>query len=113
MQMKQYDPAWNEEISRLLQVLGVPLHRNGYYYLGIGVPKFREDPTQSLCKELYPYIASQIRCTGSTAVEHAIRESIRAAWENRKPEVWRQYFPESETVPTNKLFIATLAERLK
>ena len=105
--------TWEEQSAQMLQELNLPVHRLGYHNLCIGIPGFRENPTQSLSNELYPRIAAQTGCTGSPAVEHSIREAIRAAYGNRDPQVWERCFPGCRGVPSNKLFIATLAERLK
>jgi hypothetical protein len=47
------------------------------------------------------------------AVEFAIRKTILSAWENRDPEKWEVYFPGITKAPTNKQFVATLAQRIK
>jgi len=77
--------TWEEQSAQMLQELNLPVHRLGYHNLCIGIP----------------------------AVEHSIREAIRAAYGNRDPQVWERCFPGCRGVPSNKLFIATLAERLK
>lgn len=107
------DLTHEEQIAQILHELNFPVYRIGYIQLCIGIPHFFSDFTQSLSKELYPYIAAQVGNTSTLAVEHAIREVIRAAYESCDPKVWEKFFPGERKVPSNKLFIATLAERLK
>jgi len=102
-----------EQIRKMLHDLHFQAHRLGYKQLCIGVPYYRENNIQSLSKELYPWLATQFDHITPQAVEHAIREAIRHAWKCRDAEIWEQYFPGAVRPPTNKQFIATLAERLK
>ena len=102
-----------EQTMRMLHELCLPVYRLGYKQLCVGIPHYRENGIQNLSKDLYPWLAEQFDHVSPQAVEHAIREAIRYAWEHRDPEVWAQYFPGSAKQPSNKQFIATLAERLK
>lgn len=97
----------------MLHELGVPCHRIGYQQLCMAIPMFAQDERQSLSKDVYPYITSYWGYTDWRTIEHAIRIVILFSWLHRDPEVWEQYFPNMEKPPSNKLFIATLAERLK
>ena len=104
--------AFFDHTRVILHELGVPVHRNGYRQLGVAIPCFALDDTQSLSKELYPYVAARFGHTDWRCVEHAIRLVILDAWDRRDPEVWEQYFPNCRKPPSNKQFIATLAERV-
>lgn len=97
----------------ILHELGIAVHRIGYKQLRIGIPRFAQDDSMSLTKELYPYIAHELGCSDWRTIEHSIRGVILTAWERRDPEVWTAYFPACRKAPSNKLFIATLAERIK
>ena len=97
----------------MLHELRIGIHRLGYKCLTIAVPCFAEDDTQSLSKELYPYVAECLGHTEWYAVERAIRMVILDAWNKRDPAVWEQYFPEQKKVPTNKQFLAVLAEKMR
>lgn len=97
----------------MLHELRVGIHRLGYKCLTIAIPCYVVDDTQSLTKELYPYVAECLGRTERYAVERAIRMVILDAWKKRNPTIWEQYFPEQEKVPTNKQFLAVLAERLR
>ena len=97
----------------MLHELGLGVHRLGYTHLTLAVPLYAKDMTQSLSKEIYPHIA---RCFGYPdwhCVERSVRTAILDAWDRRNPETWERYFPEETKAPTNKKFIATLAERLE
>lgn len=109
----QFSRAWREQTGSMLHELGFPAHRIGYKQLCIAIPRYAQDSTQSIIKELYPYIAVIFGYTGWCAVEHAMRCAIHDAWFNCDPDIWEEYFPNSRKPPSNKLFIATLAERLE
>lgn len=102
-----------EQTVRMLQDMRFPVYRIGYKQLCIGIPHYYENGFQSLSKDLYPWLAKQFDHVTPEAVEHAIREVIHYAWEHREPEVWERYFPGAVKPPSNKQFIATLAEQLK
>ena len=97
----------------MLHHLGIGIHRLGYKCLTIGVPCYRTDDTQSLSKEVYPHIARSLGYSDWHGAERAIRTVILDGWENRNPEVWEEYFPNQKKAPTNKQFLAVLAERLR
>lgn len=103
----------SNQISTMLHDLGIPVRRHGYRQLCIGIPFFATDKTQTLTKELYPYISKKLGFTNGYAVERSIRGVISDAWSQRNPDVWNSYFPNHESQPTNKEFIATLAEHLE
>lgn len=95
-----------------LQALQLPIGSDGFQQLRIGIPLFAQDKTQRLSKELYPVIAQRFGCS-TEAVEHSIRDSINAAWIIRDEALWQKYFPNLTECPTNKVFIAQLAELLE
>lgn len=102
----------HRRICRALHELGIPVHRVGYRYLVQAIVCFLEDDGQCLTKGVYPAIALRFGYGDWRPVEHAIRLVILHAWENRIPGVWERYFPCAHRCPSNKLFIATLAEFL-
>jgi len=112
MNQETISKSHREQTTDMLHELALPIHRRGYSCLCIGIPHFATDRTQSLSKELYPFIAAYYGYSDWHAVESAIRDVILTAWENRNPAVWEKYFPNQSRVPSNKQFIATLAERL-
>lgn len=97
----------------MLRELNIPVHRIVYKQLHVAIPCYHQDDTRSLAKDLYPHIAEQFGHTTSQAVEHSIREAIHCGWGNRDPEIWEHYFPRPAKAPSNKQFIAVLAERLE
>lgn len=102
-----------EQTAKLLHELGIPCHRVGYMQLCMAIPLFAQDERQSLSKDIYPLIASYWGYTDWRTIEHAIRIVILFSWLHRDPAVWDHYFPNLDKAPSNKLFIATLAEYLK
>jgi len=104
---------WQEGTGVMLRELQVAVHRNGYQLLVFLVPDYARDGGQSMTKELYPRAAEQLGHASWQAVEHSVRNTIADAWKRRDPAVWERYFPGLKKPPSNKQFIATLAERLK
>ena len=105
--------AQQDETIRLLHLLGIRIHRLGYQCLRIATPRFAARDTQSLSKELYPFVAEQLDIGDCRSVERVIRTAIADGWARRDPSVWAQYFPDQEKVPTDKQFLAVLAEKLR
>lgn len=100
-----------------LHALNVPTHLDGYRHLCVAIPKYAEDPTQLITKELYPAVAELCDSKDGRAVEHAIRTAIQIAWSHRNDNIWHKYFPPDADgaipCPTNKEFICCLAEYLQ
>lgn len=99
--------------AAILREIGIPIHRIGYRQLCFALPYCAERDVQVLSKELYPCIARQMGLSDWRAAEHAIREVIGYAWEHRDPAVWGTYFPNEDKAPSNKIFIATLVEKIR
>ncbi|MDO5154142.1 MAG: sporulation initiation factor Spo0A C-terminal domain-containing protein [Eubacteriales bacterium] len=95
-----------------LLALRLSISSDGFQQLRIGIPLFAQDKTQRLSKELYPAIAQRFGCSAE-AVERSIRDAINAAWLIRDESLWHSYFPNLAECPTNKVFIAQLAELLE
>lgn len=103
----------SDSVGHILFLLQIPVHRIGYKQLCVAIPRFAQDTTQSLSKDIYPYVADSLGYVSWQAVERAIRDAIADAWENGNREVWAMYFPGCAAAPTNKRFIATLAEHIE
>ena len=99
--------------SAMLRELSFPVHRFGYDHMIVAVTRYAKGDMQSLTKELYPYVADYFGYSDWHAIEHSLRSVITDTWEVRNPQVWEQYFPHLRKAPSNKRFIATLAERLQ
>ena len=100
------------KLPRMLMELSIPVHRVGYLHLRTAIPIFQKDKRQSMISELYPAVAKELGYPDWGAVEHAMREVIKFAWKHRNQEAWDKYFPGCRRAPSNKQFIATLAEYL-
>ena len=105
--------ALTELTGIMLRELRLGIHRQGYKCLVIAVPLYAADSSQSLSKGIYPLVAAELGCSDWHAVERAIRLVILDGWAQRDGNVWARYFPGQEKMPTNKQFIAALAERLR
>ena len=102
-----------EQVVLALRDVNVPVYLSGYRCLCVAIPIFAQDVAQSMCNELYPVVAKKLGYVDWRAVEFAIRRAIFSAWKHRDPATWEEYFPGTTKVPTNKQFIATLAQRIK
>lgn len=104
-----------ETAERLLSIQFMP-HLEGYTLLCVGIPLFARNSKQKLSVELYPQIAKRCGCSDGRAVEKTIRNAIETAWKVRDKTAWAKYFPaaieDSASCPSNKVFIARLAEFL-
>ena len=65
----------------ILHELRINISRQGYKCLTIAVPCYAIDDTQSLSKELYPYIAKYLGHIDWHTVERATRTAILDTWE--------------------------------
>lgn len=98
------------KLAHLLIELGIPPHRVGYLQLCVAIPIYKKDRQQSMASELYPAVAETLGYPDWRAVEHSMRSAIVVGWEHGDPKVWKRYFPGHTEPPSNKRFIATLAE---
>lgn len=102
-----------EQTARHLRKLVMPEHRDGFQQLRVGIPLYLADPRQSLSKELYPAIAELCGNGNGNQVERSIRELIHESWGKRNVAVWKQYFPDMNKPPSNKVFLSNLARVLQ
>lgn len=100
------------KIALQLHLLRFDSYLDGYRQLCVGIPLFHEDPQQNLSKELYPAIAKICGCKTEKCVEHSIRKAIESAYKRRTPGAWEQFFPNITRCPSNKSFLARMAELL-
>ena len=102
-------------VSATLLRLGIGAHLDGFRYLQIAIPHFRQDTHQAITKELYVAVAETC---GKEAkqVERSIRSAIENAWKRRTDRIWAEYFSPGPdgTIPklSNGKFIAHMAQLL-
>ena len=115
---KRGGPDIEITVSEIMHELGVPAHIKGYQYLRYAIVLSVEDPKlmSSVTKVLYPTIAERFDTTASR-VERAIRHAIEVAWDRGDVDVLNSYFGYTIQVsrgkPTNREFIAMIADRLR
>lgn len=98
-------------VATHLTALGIDPWRDGGLHLRIGIPLFAQDPSQRMVKELYPSIVAHCgNCSNAPDVEYTMRDAIQKAWALRNEALWEQYFPGATRYPSNKRFIARLAQ---
>lgn len=103
-------PEASKDIVWHLHALGFNPKLTGYRCLVTAVPIFVSAP-HLMVKELYPAVGKLCGIDDVRRIERVIRIAIMNAWIGRNVEVWNDYFP-SRGRPSNKEFIARLAEKL-
>ena len=109
--------TFDEKVSAVFLVAGIPAHIKGYHYLREGIRMVYEDPDRinRITKELYPGIARRFD-TSASKVERAIRHAIEVAWTRGKIENINALFGYNiygkNDKPTNGEFIALVADKL-
>lgn len=100
-------PSLEDHLSRL----GFSPHEHGYKYLYPAILLYAEDTQQTLSKHIYPILTKEIG-PSKEALDNAIHRVIEEAWAQRDDAVWKEYFPNTSRFPSNKKFIAILAEKI-
>lgn len=114
---QQTPKSFDEKVTAIFLVAGIPAHIKGYHYLREGIRMVYRDPTliNRITKELYPGIAKKFN-TSASKVERAIRHSIEVAWTRGKIENLNSLFGYNiygkNDKPTNGEFIALVADKL-
>ena len=114
---QQTPKSFDEKVTAIFLVAGIPAHIKGYHYLREGIRMVYEDQTliNRITKELYPGIAKKFN-TSASKVERAIRHSIEVAWTRGKIENLNALFGYNiygkNDKPTNGEFIALVADKL-
>lgn len=104
-----FQPDSRSAITNTLLQLGFSTKLRGFTYLREAILLMIKSQEQSITKELYPAVASLCNAT-SMQVERSIRSAIATAWQRRDASVWRAYFPNEKTRPTNAAFICRLSD---
>ena len=113
----QTPKSFDEKVTAIFLVAGIPAHIKGYHYLREGIRLVYEDPDliNRITKELYPGIAKKFG-TSASKVERAIRHAIEVAWTRGKIENLNGLFGYNiygkNDKPTNGEFIALVADKL-
>lgn len=117
-QKKKEGMKLNLLIVRILNEIGMPFHISGYRYAKKAIELAVKDQTiiKAMQSKLYPMVAEEFNSTGSR-VERAIRHAVERVWTYGDVKTREKYFGHtiaaSEVKPTNKQFIATIAEKLR
>ena len=100
-------------ITALLVRLNAPASQQGFRLLRRGIQRLMDNPNQQLTKHLYHDLAKEFS-TSATNVEKALRTTVTTAWNRRRDEVWRNYFPPAPTgqipKPTAGQFLIRLSD---
>lgn len=100
-------------ITGLLVSLSAPTSQQGFRLLRRGIQSLMDNPNQQLTKHLYQDLAREFS-TSATNVEKALRTTVTAAWNRRRDDVWRLYFPPAPSgqipKPTAGQFLIRLSD---
>jgi len=113
----QAPKSFDEKVTAIFLVAGIPAHIKGYHYLreGIKMVYNNSELINRITKELYPGIAKRFN-TSASKVERAIRHAIEVAWTRGKIENLNALFGYNiygkNDKPTNGEFIALVADKL-
>ena len=113
----QTPKSFDEKVTAIFLVAGIPAHIKGYHYLREGIRMVYDQPDMinRITKELYPGIAKKFG-TSASKVERAIRHAIEVAWTRGKIENLNGLFGYNiygkNDKPTNGEFIALVADKL-
>lgn len=102
-----------QHLEEMLLSMGFRMVRSSLQRIYWAVMEKYLHPEYTITKELYPAVIAH--CGGNIPqIEKALRDTIRAAFERGKREIWRMYFPEcKDRPPTNDTFISTMARCLQ
>lgn len=120
--LKQQAPAIMKDqdisVTNIIHELGVPAHIKGYQYLRCAISMVLNNVNLlgAITKELYPAVATEYQTTPSK-VERAIRHAIGLACDRGNTNMLSDFFGNTMDIshdrPTNALFIAMVAEKIK
>ena len=105
---------YSKSVLSALFELGLSPKLKGFGYTLEAILVYRQDPRQSIMKDIYPAVARlQSPGVSPVQVERNIRRAIGLAWQSRDEAVWARFFPNSKHVnarkPTNYEFISQVA----
>ena len=106
------------KITKEIQLIGLPASSMGFKYVRYAIKLVIEDDTmlESVMTRLYPVVANKFN-TNVACVERNIRHSIESAWNHGSMSYIDKVFGYSidadKGKPTNRAFIATIADRIR
>ena len=113
----QTPKSFDEKVTAIFLVAGIPAHIKGYHYLREGIRMVYDEPEliNRITKELYPGIARRFD-TSASKVERAMRHAIEVAWTRGRLDAVNQMYGyrvfAREDKPTNGEFIAMVSDKL-
>lgn len=109
------DESVSNNLTLLLNHLGLSPNLKSYYYIKHAVLQVMKDPSLlvGITKKLYPEIADEYHTTAGS-VERSIRHAIQIVWRSgHKERYFRLTRSTIKDKPTNSQFIGILAEYIK
>ena len=101
-----------------LKELGISSGHDGFLYAKSAVKILCNNPGSTLTNGVYAAAAILAKTgAGEGQVEQAIRNAIKAAWEDRDERVWECYFPAGKAgrtqCPSNKEFLMAVVDHIE
>ena len=109
---------YSKSVLSALFELGLSPKLKGFGYTLEAILVYRQDPRQSIMKDIYPAVARlQSPGISPAQVERNIRWAVGLAWKNRDEAVWAKYFCDLHNIgqrkPTNLEFTSQIAWRIE
>lgn len=104
-------------VADTLMSLGISPNTKGFHYLRMAVSMYVTEHGGDIrvTKIIYPRIAA-VYSTSPTAVERAVRHSVRSNWHKRDltlaSSIFRNSLQSDSDIPSNSLFITAVGEWL-
>ena len=94
--------------------LGFTPSNDGFGYLRQAIEMQYSKTTPTIIKWMYPLISATNETTDSWQyIDQAMRRAIKAAWNERDPEIWNLFFPTNQhsvpKCPSSKEFISRIS----
>lgn len=99
-------------VSNFLWELGIPVHMNGYQYITTAILMLIKDNFLSKSHKLLYADLADIYKTTPSSIERGIRYAKSVAWSDGNLELINKIFNQHIRIPTNKVFLYTIAEYL-
>lgn len=107
-----------QEVSNIIQTLGIPTHFKGYSYLEAAIITAVQEPglINEVTTKLYPFIARHFN-TNEQRVERSMRFAIETAWNKGDVRILHDLFgyciDDQKGKPTNASFIAKISDKIR
>jgi len=115
-QVQSQSTSIEVKVTNILHEIGIPANIKGYHYIREAIIMLVEDIDSCFMKKVYPAIAKKHNSEPSR-IERGIRHAIDSVWKRGQLDLFTQIFGHtintSKARPTNREFIAFIADKLR